>query len=327
MQKYCLSCLFILGVSLYLTSAEAQIIPKQGIVLSGQEKQAYIEQHTSLLFHEKTAARAMEERKFKLPENWQLETLKIGNVDTEQLCTTYTDSKRIILQFHGGGYIWPLNDTHRTLAAIEAELAKAKKAYMIHYRLAPEHIYPSALNDAVNVYKAFLAKGINSRNIIVTGDSAGGNLAVALALYLKEHKLPQPGMLILASPWTTMETNLPSRTENYEKDLVLGKNDPVMYQEVANPSYQGKHDSKDPRLSPVYADLSGLPPMLIQVGSYELFLDEGFRLAEKAAKDNVKVTITSYPAMPHDFALILPSLQEAVDSFKEIKDFIETNMQ
>ena len=133
-------------------------------------------------------------------------------------------------------------------------------------------------------------------------------------------------MLILASPWTTFETNLPSRSGNQDRDLILGRTNKAMFDEVANPvSYAGKLSANSPLLSPIYADLTGLPPVLIQVGGYELFLDDGKRLLDKAAADGTHVTLTVYPEMSHDFALCLPELQESVDSFKEIRSFVSNH--
>jgi acetyl esterase/lipase len=133
-------------------------------------------------------------------------------------------------------------------------------------------------------------------------------------------------MLLLASPWTTMETNLPSRKNNASKDLILGTNNPFMYKAVSTPAYGKGYKAKDPRVSPVHADLTGLPPILIQTGGYELFLDENLALARKAAEAGVDITLTVYPAMSHDFALLLPELQESVDSFKEIRDFVRRHL-
>jgi len=198
---------------------------------------------------------------------------------------------------------------------------------MVNYRLAPRHTYPAALDDAMTAYRFMLKKGYKPENIIVFGDSAGGNLALALSAKLKEEKLPQPALLILDSPWTTLETESPSRKESVKRDLVLGEINPGMFHEINHPTYAKGMNLSDPHLSPIYGDLTGFPPMLIQAGGYELFLDDGMKLAKKAAADNVKVTLTVYPGMSHDFALCLPELQDSIDSFAEIRDFINLNMK
>lgn len=134
-------------------------------------------------------------------------------------------------------------------------------------------------------------------------------------------------LLILDSPWTTLETESPSRKESVKRDLVLGEINPGMFHEINHPTYAKGMNLSDPHLSPVYGDLTGFPPMLIQAGGYELFLDDGMKLAKKAAADNVKVTLTVYPGMSHDFALCLPELQDSIASFAEIRDFINLNMK
>ena len=260
------------------------------------------------------------------PDGWQNEKFIIKGVKTEKLVNSTGNRETVVLQLHGGGYVLGQSNNQRKLAEKYGVLADAGEMYMVDYRLAPQNTYPAALDDAVAVYKELLAQGKSADKIIVAGDSAGGNLALALSLYLKEHKLPQPAMLLLISPWTTVENNLPSRKTNAERDLILGKNNPVMFNAVAKPAYSKGYKANDPRLSPVYADLSELPPILIQTGGYELFLDENLALAQKAAADGTAVTITIYPGMSHDFALLMPDLQDSVTSFAEIRDFVKQHM-
>ena len=160
------------------------------------------------------------------------------------------------------------------------------------------------------------------------GDSAGGNLALALAVKLKEEKLPQPGLLVLDSPWATFETQSASRQGNVKKDLVLGETNQKMFYEINHPTYAPKGMKlSDPRLSLVKADLTGLPPMLIQAGAYELFRDDALTLAQKAAEDNVKVNpdhLSQYvPRLPN---MCIPELQESLDSYAEIQSFINLNL-
>ena len=263
--------------------------------------------------------------KFEVPDGWTYEKFEIDGAKVESLENSDAKTDRVIFHLHGGGYVLGLDDGHRNLSLVQADLIDAGKIFLSDYRTAPENIFPAALEDTVKIYKEILNRGINPENIIVTGDSAGGNLALALSLYLKENKIPQPGCLILISPWTTVESNLPSRKYNETRDLILGKGTPL-YESVKIPPYAKGFNKKNSLLSPIYADLKNLPPMLIQVGGYELFLSECLELAKKAAADDVKVTLTIYPEMSHDFVLLLPDLQESVDSFKEIRDFVNQNM-
>ena len=132
--------------------------------------------------------------------------------------------------------------------------------------------------------------------------------------------------MILLSPRTTFENNLPSRTANADRDLILGKINTKMYNAVSNPVYAGQIPLNDPHLSPIYADLKNLPPMLIQIGGYELFVDDGIELLKKATADELKVTLSVYQGMSHDFSVLLPELDESVKSFIEIKNFVNLYM-
>ncbi|MBR6013387.1 MAG: alpha/beta hydrolase fold domain-containing protein [Selenomonadaceae bacterium] len=179
----------------------------------------------------------------------------------------------------------------------------------------------------MKIYKEILSRGISPEKIIVIGDSAGGNLALALSVALKEKNIPQPKLMILISAWGTVEKNLSSRKLNENRDLVLGKNFSPLYNEVCKySSYAKNFNKKNPNLSPIYADFTGFPTMLIQAGGYEILLNDSIEIAKKAATADVKFTLTIYPEMPHDFALMLPTLQDSLDSFKEIQDFINQNM-
>ena len=315
----------LLGSSMTAFAAEAWKLPAAGLPMNQIETQDYMRQ-TMHAFYYSTPGKPQPPA-FTAPDGWDYDIFQIGNVKTERLTNPQGSSQRVILQLHGGGYVGPLHDLYRQLAVRHAVLANARETYMIHYRLAPKYTYPAALEDAAAVYTHLLTQGIQAEHIIVIGDSAGGNLALALSVYLKEQGLPQPKLLILLSPWTTMADDLPSRVYNADKDAVLGTSTP-MYAEVKNlPSYAKGFSRTDPRLSPLYADLTGLPPMLIQAGGYELLLDDSTELLKRAAAHDVDVTLTVYPRMPHDFALVMPELQESVDSFREIADFIDAHMK
>jgi len=325
MQKKFLKLLAAAAVLINFSTvdaAESWTLPENGLQLHGAAKQNYISEKMNNIFH--PAPNFQNELKnFEVPDGWIFEKLYVDGLNVECLTNPDGDNNRVVLQIHGGGYVLPLDDGHRNFGMKLGILADASQTYFIDYRLAPENPYPAALEDAVKAYKLLLTRNIPPENIIVFGDSAGGNLVLALSLYLKEKNLPQPKALILISPWATMQNNLPSRKYNAEKDLILGKGT-ALYDDVQKPAYAKGYSVKDARLSPIYADLKNLPPMLIQAGGYELFLDESVALAKKAAADNVKVTLTIYPEMSHDFALLLPELQDSLDSFKEIRNFINS---
>ena len=304
-------------------AAPAWKLPAGGKVFAADaDKQAYVEGHMKKFF------RGEVKLNFAAPDKWTYEKFTVNGVKVERLVNPkQKKSSRVVLQLHGGGYIGPLSDWYRDLAVKQAVLTDAREVWLADYRTSPENIYPAALDDAAQIYSEMLSRGIDPKSLIVFGDSAGGNLALELSIRLREENLPQPALLILQSPWTTFETNLPSRTGNVDRDKILGRSNEFMYSAVTSEqAYAGDLPLNDPRLSPIYADLSGLPPMLIQVGGYELFLDEGIELLKKSAADNLNVTLSVYAGMSHDFAMLLPELDDSVKSFAEIKNFVNAHL-
>ena len=313
-----------LTMPLSVLAANAPAIPEKGLVLQEPQKQEYITDKIYKAFH---PAPGFVIPAYKAPEGYTFEQFKIGNVPVDRFAAENPKTERVLLQMHGGGYVLRMGNGHRILGAKQVQLTGAKEAYYVDYRVSPDYQYLAALEDAVTVYKGLLERGVKPENIMLTGDSAGGNLALELALYLKENKLPQPAVIMLASPWTTFEHKKgTSRYFNEKKDQVLGLGTPL-YKPVKDVPYAGKVKRKDPRVSPVYADLKGLPPLLIQTGGNELFLTENVALAKKAAEEGVEVTLSVYAGMPHDFALMLPDMDESVNSLKEMREFANRYMK
>ena len=304
-----------------LSAAPAWSLPESGLRLEGAAEQNYVAEKMGDILNSRNA------EKFSAPDGWGYDTLDLDGLKVERLENTAVPLGRVVLQLHGGGYVAPLGDIYRHLAVKQGVLAEARAVYMVDYRVAPHYRYPAALDDAAQTYKYLLDHGIKAEEIIVFGDSAGGNLALALALRLKEQKLPQPRALVLISPWATLETKIPSRKNNFARDQILGKTNPYMYGAVMESVYGGEISKNDSRLSPIYADLSGLAPMLIQAGGYETLLDDSLLLLNKAVVDGVDATLSVYPSMSHDFASIAPDLDESVDSFHEIKYFINRQFE
>lgn len=298
-------------------------MPERGVILTGAEKQTYIANKMQAFFRPQSTASA---QPFAAPDGWTWAHESIGGIRVEHMRAANKETNRVILQLHGGGYVLGMSDAHRLLALRQAVRTRAAEVYAVDYRLAPTHVYPAALEDAAAVYQGLLSRGVKPWNIILVGDAAGGNLALELALHLREQKIPLPSVIALASPWATLEhAENTSRTTKAAEDMVLGIGTPL-YDAVKAPAYAGALDRKDPRLSPVYADLTGLPPLLIQTGGNELFLTENQKLAEKAAADGVPVMLSIYPGMPHDFALLLPEMEESIQSIREIADFVNRCM-
>lgn len=301
-----------------LSPAVLYDLTRKGLVLNKAAQDAYLKKSMS-------PADDYAGYHFVPPAGWKTETVKLGGVSTVHMANPDAASGPVLLELHGGGYTVGLSEKHKLITARVGKLIGAKELYLADYRLAPQHVYPAALNDAAEVYRALLQKGTDPKKIIVYGDSAGGNLAVELALYAKTNSLPQPGALVLASPWASLESSSRSWKEKNDKDLILGKGTPLN-EEVQHSSYAGNLSYNDPRLSPVFADLTGLPPMLIQLGGDEVFLDDGMALGRKAADNTVPVTLTIYPTLSHDFALVAPNLEQSRQSLLEIRDFVNRTM-
>ena len=307
-------------------ATDAWKFPENAVQLEGAKKQNYIREKMNAVFHPAPDAKPVAIN-FEVPDGWIYEKFDLDGLPCEVLENPDTKTDRVVLQLHGGGYVLPLRNGHRNLAIKQTVLADASKTFLVDYRVAPQNVFPAAQDDAVKIYKEILNRGISPEKIIVIGDSAGGNLALALSVALKEKNLPQPKMLILISAWGTVETTVPSRKLNENRDLVLGKNYSPLYNEVNKyPSYAKNFNKKNPNLSPIYADFTDFPTMLIQAGGYELLLDDSIEIAKKAAAADVKFTLTVYPQMPHDFALMLPDMQDSLDSWREIQNFINQNM-
>ncbi|MGH6641447.1 MAG: alpha/beta hydrolase [Bradyrhizobium sp.] len=226
-----------------------------------------------------------------------IESFDLSGVPAEKITPTGAAPGKALLYLHGGGHVFGSLQSHRHLVSRFA-VAVGVTAFHIDYRLAPEHPYPAALEDALKVYKQILATGIAPGDIVVGGESAGGNLATALLLKLREDGLPLPGGLYLLSPWLDMTT----AGESYVK---VGARDPIITREgiemVSAAYLGGKPDNAF--TSPVRADPTGLPPMLIQVGSEEVLLSDSLTFADHAAMVGVEVKLHVWPEMPHAWPL------------------------
>jgi len=204
----------------------------------------------------------------------------------------------IILYCHGGGFI---SGSCLYARGLTTKLAKYSKfpVFAFDYRLAPEHPFPAALNDAINVWFHLLSKGLESKNIIIAGDSAGGNLALALTLYLREHGMPLPKCLLLFSPWTDLSGSGESYDTKASVEPVLSTN----YLRKASEAYRNAYTVKYPYISPLTADLHNFPPVHIQVGENEILLSDSLLLHKKLILSEVDSHIDIFPHMWHVFQL------------------------
>lgn len=217
----------------------------------------------------------------------------------------------VLLYLHGGGYVSGSPATHRALMMRLGQAAHAR-VFAPDYRLAPEHPYPTAVEDAWSAYWWLLAQGIAPAQIVIAGDSAGGGLTIALMLALRDAGMPLPAGGVCLSPWFDLALTGPSMAANEQSDYL---NDAIL--RTAAALYLGEHDVRGPLASPLYADLRGLPPLLIQVGTAEMLLDDGRRFVARARQAGVSITLEEYAGMVHvwHFTYLLePRARQAVHS-------------
>jgi acetyl esterase/lipase len=241
---------------------------------------------------------------------------EIDGIPCEWSCVKRSHMKKyVILYCHGGGYT---SGSFRYARSITNKLASSTSMDVISfdYRLAPEHPYPAALEDALNVWDHLMYYGYGARDIIIAGDSAGGNLAVELTLKLKEQNRLLPRGLVLLSPWVDFTMSGKSHREKAEEDPILTEE----YLRRSLEYYAPEMDVKDPRLSPIFADFTGFPPTYIQVGTNEILLSDASRLQRQMQKYHVPVKMEYYPGMWHVFQM--SPLKTAYRAMDQVAEFI-----
>jgi epsilon-lactone hydrolase len=248
-----------------------------------------------------------------LPDNTKFKRILAGNVYAEWITCGDVDIDKIFMFIHGGGYYrGSIDATRATVARISAE-AKVR-CLSIEYRLAPEHPFPAAVDDTYTAYNWLLKEGINPKNIIVSGQSAGGGLCLALLLKIKENNGFQPKGAVAISPWTDLSQSGKTMITNANIDPVISK----QYLDRMANLYLSKTPNISPLASPLYGDLSGLPPMLVQVGSAETMLDDSKRFVERAKEAKVDVQIEVWEDMFHGWHGSAHILKEAEEAIKSI---------
>jgi epsilon-lactone hydrolase len=254
------------------------------------------------------------------PRGTRIEQIDMGGVPSERLSLP-SSGTRTLLYLHGGGYCVGSPRTHRGLAAHIARAAGAT-TYVPDYRLAPEHPHPAALDDALAAYRWLLAQGVNPVQIILGGDSAGGGLALATAVALRDAQLPLPGALVLISPWTDLTLSGDSARSHARRDPMLSHAIGALWARLYLDSYPPDH----PACSPLFANLAGLPPMLIQVGSEEILLSDSQRLEQRARTVGAAARLSLYEGMWHDFQAHAGLLRESDRAIAEIGDFVKNTI-
>jgi len=243
----------------------------------------------------------------------------IGGVNALEVTIRGIDTANTILYFHGGVYVIGSAATSVPLVSDLARRTHAR-AVTVDYRLAPEHPYPAAVDDARAAYEGLLAQGVDAARIALAGDSAGGGLAVATLLTLRDARIPLPSSAFLMSPYADLTLSGETLLQNQAIDPILTPEG----LRLRVPEYVGRTDASDPRISPIYGDLGGLPPLLIQVGSHEILLSDALRLASRAAMDEVPVTLEVTPGVPHVFQGYAALLDEGGAALDRASTFLKT---
>jgi epsilon-lactone hydrolase len=261
------------------------------------------------------------ERVFPTPPDVAIEAVTAPTRPAEWLRPPDARTDAAVLYLHGGGYVIGSLRSHRHLAAAIARAA-GTAALLVDYRLAPEHPFPAALDDAVAAYQWLLGRGLAPSRIVVAGDSAGGGLTVATLLALRDRGLPQPAGGVCISPWVDLTCSGATYATKAAVDPIVTREGVAMMAQA----YAGAGDPKAPLLSPLYADLRGLPPLLVQVGSDEVLLDDALGLGERARAAGVDVTVEEWPAMIHVWHWFLPMLAEAERAVDVIGNFMRARL-
>jgi monoterpene epsilon-lactone hydrolase len=247
----------------------------------------------------------------------QQRAVETGGVDGVEVTVQGTRADNVILYFHGGVYVI---GTALASVPLVSELVRRTgvRAITLDYRLGPEHPYPAAVEDARAAYEGLLAQGIAPDQIALAGESAGGGLAVATLLALREAGTPLPSCAFLMSPYADLTLSGETLTARQELDPVLTPDG----LRVRVPDYVGGAAAADPHISPIFGDLSGLPPLLIQAGSHEILLSDALRLAARAALSDVPVILEVTPGVPHVFQGFAGFLDEARAALDRASDFV-----
>ena len=266
------------------------------------------------LLHELTSAQP-------LPPDVTMTSTTLGGVPVAAITVDGVEPRHVVLYFHGGVYV--LGDA-ASAAGLASQVGRrtSAKVYSVDYRLAPEHPYPAAVDDALAAYEALLKDGIAPSDIVLAGESAGGGLVVATLVNARDRGLPLPAAAYVMSPY--VDLTLAGASIDTKREA-----DPLLSRELLAPrvtDYTAGQDAALGLISPVFADLSGLPPLIVQVGSHEVLLDDAVRLAQQAAAADVEVTLEVTPRVPHVFQAYQPLLDEAAVALDRAGEFLSARL-
>ena len=253
------------------------------------------------------------------PADVQLEDQVIGGVPCVAVTRSDGETNGTIVYVHGGGYIWMTAHSHVLVAAALVR-ASGCRCVSVDYRLAPEHPYPAPVEDLVAVYRALLHDGVAADRIVFAGDSAGGGLVIAGLIALRDAGIAMPAAAVSISPWTDLAVT-GAAADTADDPIVSG----AALRMMASLYLDGA-DPRSPTASPLYADLHGLPPLLVQVGTRESLLDDAWRIAARAHDAGVDVSLHEFDGVVHMWVVIGPEIPESLEAFEEAGTFIRRNL-
>jgi monoterpene epsilon-lactone hydrolase len=260
-------------------------------------------------------------RLLRSPRGVAIQKAQAGTVPGEWIVPKDAPADRVLLYMHGGGFIFGSLATHRALIARLA-MAAGVRAFSVDYRLAPEHPFPAALDDSLAAYRGLVNNGIAPDKIIVAGDSAGGTLALALILSLKNEGAPLPAAAVCISPVTDMLWTGSSMRTKAGIDPIFPEGGSSPLGTSIHSHYIGSEDPRNPMISPLYGDMHGMPPVLFHVGGDEVLLDDSARLAERVRAAGGQAELVVWSGMWHVFQVFAPFVPEATQSIRQMGQFI-----
>lgn len=271
---------------------------------------------------EQGAELAAQKSAWKAPDGYSNTRYDLSNSAIE-LLRSGQEQDTVIYQLHGGAYVIGFMDMYRDQAVRYSKLAHGADVASLDYRIAPAYTFPAALDDAVEGWEFLLATGYQADHIIVAGDSAGGNLALALTETLRDRGSELPEAIVLMSPWTDLASLGESHTYNIYKDPMFGIADGTEPDKLVKPPlYAGSTNLQDKYLSPAYADFDDFPPILIQVGTWEVLESDSLTVYQKAKASGVDVALTRYEGMFHVFQMSGDLIPEAHAAWQEVETFL-----
>lgn len=281
----------------------------------GQLKKEVYDMKTSIdAFRERCEKGA--ERYARIPEDVSIIRLNIGGIPAEWIVPAGAPAEKVILYTHGGGYVSGSCSDHRAFVSKFAKNA-GFKTLLFEYRLAPEHPFPAAVEDSMAVYAWLQDNGLDPKNILIAGESAGGGLCLALLLAIKDKNLEMPAAAVAISPWTDLSCSSDSYTTQNRRSPA-----PMNSWFVFSKHYAGEHSVQNPWISPLFGDLKGLPPLFINSGDSDELYEDGEKFHRKAVEAGVASSFRRGKGMLHCYPLLAPMFPEATEAMNEIVAFV-----